>query len=52
MFEDCIEHIPGIVFEGLPLYCVRTHTIMHTGPKKQHVVDTYMWRAVFEKEVK
>lgn len=52
VFEDCIEHIPGIVFEGLPLYCVRTHTIMHTGPRKQNIVDSYMWRAVFEKEVK
>lgn len=52
VFEGCIEHIPGLVFEGLPVYCVRTHTIMHTGPKKQNIVDTYMWRAVFEKEVK
>ena len=51
VFDDCVEHVPGLVFEGIPLYCVRTHTIMHMGPQKQHVVESYMWRSVYEKEV-
>lgn len=36
--------VPGFVHEGVPVFAIKTRTQM------KHI-DSYMWRAVFEKEV-
>ena len=36
--------VPGFVHEGTPVFAIKTRTQMQ-------YTDTYMWRAVFEKDV-
>ena len=44
---DAQIFVPGLVQEGVPIYLIRTRTVMPS-----YGSDCRMWRAVFEKEIK